>query len=84
MLWEIRKFTKLHDDDTFKISTAALVEIQGAVDVGIPRPDLTYRDEDSRLVLKRYQGFGDAADSNSRIKLGVYQMLEKYYAPLRG
>ncbi|MEU3186900.1 glycoside hydrolase domain-containing protein [Streptomyces sp. NPDC006923] len=81
-LWNI--WQKLHDDDAFSMGTTAHVLIQGADDVGIPRPNLTYSQENSRLVLKRFRGFGEEAETDSQIQIGLYQILEKYFAPLRG
>jgi peptidoglycan hydrolase-like protein with peptidoglycan-binding domain len=89
-VWEI--WQKLHNDNAYNISTAAYVLIQAATDIRrnegdtpitIPQPSLDYSDEYSRLVLRRYQGFGDDPESDSYIKLGVYRVLEKYFGPLR-
>jgi peptidoglycan hydrolase-like protein with peptidoglycan-binding domain len=89
-VWEI--WQKLHNDAYFNISTAAHVLIHAATDIRrneddtpiqIPRPSLNYSDEDTRLLLRRYQGFGDAPEEHSYIKLGVYRVFEKYFAQLR-
>jgi peptidoglycan hydrolase-like protein with peptidoglycan-binding domain len=85
-VWQI--WQRLRGDDYFNISTAAHVLIHAATDirraendtpVQIPRPSLDYSDEHSRLVLRRYQGFGDAPEADSYIKLGVYRVFEKYF-----
>lgn len=89
-VWTVWK--RLHDDQLFNISTAALVLIQAADDirllekdppVRIPRPSLDYGEEDTRLVLRRYQGFGSGPEADSYLKLGVYRIFEKYFGPLR-
>lgn len=89
-IWEI--WQKLHNDTYFNISTAAHVLIHAATDIRsavddppiqIPRPSLDYNDEYTRLLLRRYQGFGDAPERDSYIKLGVYRVFEKYFARLR-
>ena len=89
-VWEI--WQRLHDDRYFNINTAALVLIHMATDirsnehdtpVQIPRPSLDYPDEYSRLLLRRYQGFGDAPEADSHIKLGLYRIFESYFAQLR-
>jgi peptidoglycan hydrolase-like protein with peptidoglycan-binding domain len=89
-VWEI--WQRLHNDDYFNINTAALVLIHAATDirlherdtpVQIPRPTLDYPDEHSRLLLRRYQGFGLEAEADSYIKLGLYRIFESYFAQLR-
>jgi peptidoglycan hydrolase-like protein with peptidoglycan-binding domain len=89
-VWEI--WQKLRGDAHFNISTAAHVLIHAATDirresgdppVRIPKPSLDYSEEHSRLVLRRYQGFGFAAEWDSQIKLGVYRVFEKYFAQAR-
>jgi peptidoglycan hydrolase-like protein with peptidoglycan-binding domain len=89
-VWEI--WQRLHNDAYFNISTAAHVLIHAATDIRrneddtptqIPRPSLDYSDENTRLLLRRYQGFGDAPEEHSYIKLGVYRVFEKYFAQLR-
>ncbi|GAA1021661.1 hypothetical protein Aple_072450 [Acrocarpospora pleiomorpha] len=89
-IWEI--WQKLRNDAYFNISTAAHVLIHAATDIRkyesdppiqIPRPSLDYSDEFTRLLLARYQGFGDTVDAHSYLKLGVYRVFEKYFAQLR-
>ncbi|PJE93959.1 hypothetical protein CUT44_30910 [Streptomyces carminius] len=81
-VWTVWK--QLKGDDAFNIAAAAHTLIHGAHDVGIPRPGLDYSDEHTRRTLKRYRGFGDEAERDSHIQLGLYQVLEKHFAPLRG
>ncbi len=82
--WTSRSAERLRD-------TAALVLISKAHALGIRLPSLDYTDEETRLVVRRYQGFDDpndpehnaALEKDSNIKLGIYRVLEKYFAPLR-
>ncbi|MCP9945047.1 DUF1906 domain-containing protein [Streptomyces somaliensis] len=80
-LWEI--WQKLHKDDAFNIGTAAHVLIQGANDVSIPRPNLNYSLENTRLALKRYRGTNEEAETDSHKQIGLYQVIDRYYARLR-
>ncbi|CAM3900651.1 glycoside hydrolase domain-containing protein [Nocardiopsis gilva] len=80
-VWRI--WQKLYKDDSFNIATAAHVLIWGAHDVGIPRPNLDYSEENTRLTLKRYRGFKEEAEIDSQIQIGLYQVFEKHFTPLR-
>jgi peptidoglycan hydrolase-like protein with peptidoglycan-binding domain len=87
-LWEV--WQKLHNDQKYNINAASQNLIWSAMDLGLPRPHLEYTEEESRLVMRRYQGFlsedtelNEKLERESRIKLGIYQILENYFAPLR-
>jgi peptidoglycan hydrolase-like protein with peptidoglycan-binding domain len=82
---------KLNGDNAYNIRAAAQVLMEASNDIGIRRPSLDYTDEESRLVLMRYQGYYDPNDpdnnakieADSRRKLGMYQVMEQFFAPLR-
>jgi len=81
-LWEI--WQKLNSDDVFNIQTVAHVLIRAAFLANLPAPRLDYNDESTRLVMRRYQGTGELANTESYLRLGLYRVLEKYNATLRG
>jgi peptidoglycan hydrolase-like protein with peptidoglycan-binding domain len=88
-IWEV--WQKLHYDQSYNINAATHNLVWSAYDLNLPRPNLEYTEEQTRLVLRRYQGFLDPNDPEnneklereSRTKLGLYQVLENYFAPLR-
>lgn len=80
-LWTV--WQKLHADDTYNISTAALVLLQAASDINVARPGLDTSEADSTKILARYNGTGsDAAEYGNQL-IGLYRVFEKYFAPLR-
>ncbi|GAB3459782.1 glycoside hydrolase domain-containing protein [Actinophytocola sediminis] len=76
-------WTKLHEDNIYNISTVPLVLIEGANDIGLPRPEVNLSEDDTRRVLARYNGTGDAAENYGRQLIGLYRVFEKYHKPLR-
>jgi peptidoglycan hydrolase-like protein with peptidoglycan-binding domain len=71
---------KQREDDTFSINTAAYGLIKTAHDLGLPRPGLADTAASTRRLLGDFLGSGGTDGS---VQLGLYQVLEKYYAPLR-
>ncbi|KPH99574.1 protein of unknown function DUF1906 [Actinobacteria bacterium OK074] len=78
---------KLRGDDKFSINTAAYALVKSAHDLGLPRPGLADTTHSTRLVLGDFaEASGAAAGTNGAagtVQLGLYQVLEKYYAPQR-
>ncbi|MGW2387447.1 glycoside hydrolase domain-containing protein [Streptomyces sp. NPDC001658] len=62
---------KLREDTTFRVNTVAYALITSAHDLGLPRPGLADTDHSTLRLL------------DGPVQLGLYQVLEKYYAPLR-
>jgi hypothetical protein len=79
--WDVWK--RLREDEEYNVSTVPLVLIHNASLVGVTADRLAYGDDDSRRVLARYNGTGDAAEKYGGELLGVYDVLEKYNAPAR-
>ncbi|MFF3336189.1 glycoside hydrolase domain-containing protein [Streptomyces sp. NPDC002888] len=71
---------KLRDDDKFRINSTAYALIAAAHDLGLPRPGLADTAESTRRLLGDFLGTGGLDGS---VQLGLYQVLEKYYAPVR-
>jgi peptidoglycan hydrolase-like protein with peptidoglycan-binding domain len=84
--WHVLRdvWQKLRDDDDYNTSTVPLVLIEGAHEVGVTADRLRYSAEDTRRVLARYNGTGDAAAEYGRRALDLYQIIEAYNLPLRG
>ncbi|WP_037680978.1 glycoside hydrolase domain-containing protein [Streptomyces griseus] len=72
---------KMRDDDKFRINSTAYALIKTAHDLGLPRPGLADTAESTRRLLGDFLGSGGLDGST---QLGLYQVLEKHYAPLRG
>lgn len=72
---------KTRDDDKFRINSTAYALIKAAHDLGLPRPGLADTAESTRRLLGDLLGSGGLDGST---QLGLYQVLEKHYAPLRG
>ncbi|MFG2135021.1 hypothetical protein ACGFNV_45820 [Streptomyces sp. NPDC048751] len=72
---------KTRDDDKFRINSTAYALIKAAHDLGLPRPGLADTAESTRRLLGDFLGSGGLDGST---QLGLYQVLEKHYAPLRG
>jgi peptidoglycan hydrolase-like protein with peptidoglycan-binding domain len=80
-LWPI--WQKLHFDPSYNVGTVPLVLLHAANMIGLPRPTLTTNETDARRVIARYNGTGPEAEEFGDLVLGVYRVLEKYYAPQR-
>jgi peptidoglycan hydrolase-like protein with peptidoglycan-binding domain len=60
------------------------VVIKGGEGTVYPYPDLNdYPDAFTQMLLQRYRGSGPAAQHDSAIMVGLYQILERHNAPLR-
>jgi hypothetical protein len=81
-LWNV--WQQLHNDHDYNIRTVPTVLIEGANDVGVPRPSMFTGEEDTRRTLARYNGTDERAQDYGRAMLGLHQVFEKYNAPLRG
>jgi peptidoglycan hydrolase-like protein with peptidoglycan-binding domain len=73
---------KLRDDDRFSVNTAAYALIKTAHDLGLPRPGLADTAASTRRLLGEFLG-SRPTGSDGSAQYGLYQVLEKYYAPLR-
>jgi hypothetical protein len=80
-MWAV--WQKLHDDDNFNISTVPLVLIYGASEIGQRRPALDYSQDETRKDISRYNGTGSAAEKYGHQLIGLYNVFEQYYSPLR-
>ncbi len=74
---------KLNEDNNYNISTVPLVLIEGAADIGLPRPAVDYTEEQTRRTLARYNGTNSDAENYGYQLLGLYRVFEKYHKPLR-
>ncbi|MEU6306458.1 glycoside hydrolase domain-containing protein [Streptomyces chartreusis] len=83
-LWNV--WQKLHNDHDYNVSTMPAVLIEGANDVGVPRPSMFTAEEDTRRTLARYNGNDPEgrAEAYGTAMLGLHRVFEKYNAPLRG
>lgn len=83
-LWNV--WQQLHNDHDYNIRTVPTVLIEGANDVGVPRPSMFTGEEDTRRTLARYNGNDSEgrADAYGTAMLGLHRVFEKYNAPLRG
>jgi peptidoglycan hydrolase-like protein with peptidoglycan-binding domain len=80
-LWQV--WQQLHNDDVYNVSTIPLVLIHAASLVNVPLPGLRTSEEDTRLIMARYNGTADSAQGYGNVMLGLYRIYEKYYAPQR-
>ncbi len=81
-LWPI--WDKLQSDTEYSMGMVPLVHIWGASTVGAPRPSLDYSEENILKVLVRYQGGGPDAEREGAKRLGLYKIIERYNAVVRG
>ncbi|WP_240351299.1 hypothetical protein [Streptomyces olivoreticuli] len=49
----------------------------------IRRPALDYTDTETFEILRRYQGFGDQAVSDAKLRMPLYAIFEKYNRIIR-
>jgi peptidoglycan hydrolase-like protein with peptidoglycan-binding domain len=88
-IWDV--WQKLNEDNVYNINAVTHLLFWGAHDLGIRLPALDYTDEESRLAMRRYQGYLDPEnpknnakiERDSQMKLGVYRAFEKYFGPAR-
>jgi hypothetical protein len=74
---------QLHNDNIYNVSTIPLVLIHAASLVNVPLPGLHTSEEDTGLIMARYNGTADSAQGYGNVMLGLYRIHEKYYAPQR-
>ncbi|MFJ9540913.1 glycoside hydrolase domain-containing protein [Streptomyces sp. NPDC101225] len=77
---------KLYDDEEFDLRTVCMVHLWDSE--GKPGGDhdedplrsmrLDYTQSEIFEILRRYQGFGDQAESDNVYRMGLYQIMEKY------
>ncbi|MGW1718867.1 glycoside hydrolase domain-containing protein [Streptomyces sp. NPDC002156] len=80
-LFEI--WTKLRTNNSFTMATVPFVHMYHASLIGVSGPTITSSPEDTEKVLIRYQGTTEDAVAEGKKRMGLYQVLEKYYEPLR-
>ncbi|MFJ8789748.1 glycoside hydrolase domain-containing protein [Streptomyces sp. NPDC102462] len=83
-------WTRLNQDNVFNLSTVPHMHIWGSdgkpgdhAETPIRRPALDYTDAETYELLRRYQGFGDQAEADARLRVPLYQIFEKYNRILR-
>lgn len=81
---------KVNQDNVFNLSTVAHLHIWAADGKGgdhaetpIRRPALDYTDTETFEILRRYQGFGDQAVSDAKLRMPLYAIFEKYNRIIR-
>lgn len=77
-------WNKLHDDEEYNVRSVAYLTIYNSHLLGIARPSLSTSLADTRRLLARYNGTGDAAEQYGRELAGLYNVLENYNALSRG
>ncbi|MEV6782171.1 glycoside hydrolase domain-containing protein [Streptomyces sp. NPDC051098] len=74
-------WTKLHEDPEYNIETAAYLTVYNAFQIHLPRPGLETSDSASERIIARYNGTAeDITDQYGRDVVGVYRVMESYYA----
>ncbi|WP_149825525.1 glycoside hydrolase domain-containing protein [Streptomyces tailanensis] len=76
---------KANQDNAFNLSTVPHLHIWAAdgkagdhAETPIRRPALDYTDTETFEILRRYQGFGDLAESHAQLRMPLYAIFEKY------
>lgn len=78
-MWTI--WSNLHDDDSFNIQCCALVilDCQYEYEEEVPYDDFfDYSEEQIKMILARYNGYGEAAEEYADICYEYYEIFEKY------
>lgn len=73
----------LNGDDNYNIQMVPRVLIHAASMMGLERPSLSFSDRSTRLTLQRYNGHPPDAEPYGHQLLSLYNIFEKYNAPLR-
>ncbi|MEU7044339.1 glycoside hydrolase domain-containing protein [Streptomyces varsoviensis] len=86
--WDM--WQKANQDNVFNLSTVPLLHIWAADgkpgdhdEARIRRPALDYTDAETFEVLRRYQGFGDQAVADAKLRMPLYAIFEKYNRIIR-
>ncbi|MBB5117982.1 hypothetical protein AF335_09800 [Streptomyces eurocidicus] len=81
---------KVNQDNVFNLSTVPHLHIWAADGKGgdhaenpIRRPALDYTDTETFEILRRYQGFGDQAVADAKLRMPLYAIFEKYNRIIR-
>lgn len=76
-IWEI--WQKLNSDVSFNLECCALTLLWGADDIGISSNPYNYTEDETKRVLARYNGVGEAVVNDYGVKnLGLYKIFERY------
>ncbi|WP_367134969.1 MULTISPECIES: glycoside hydrolase domain-containing protein [Streptomyces] len=81
---------KVNQDNVFNLSTVPHLHIWGADGKGgdhaetpMRRPALDYTDTETFEILRRYQGSGETAVSDAKLRMPLYAIFEKYNRIIR-
>ncbi|EST26704.1 hypothetical protein M878_26745 [Streptomyces roseochromogenus subsp. oscitans DS 12.976] len=81
---------KLNQDNAFNVGTVPHMHIWAADgkkgdhdETPIRRPALDYTDAETYQILRRYQGFGDQAEADAKLRMPLYAIFEKYNRIIR-
>ncbi|MFI2077636.1 glycoside hydrolase domain-containing protein [Streptomyces triculaminicus] len=81
---------KVNQDNVFNLSTVPHLHIWAAdgkagdhAETPIRRPALDYTDTETFEILRRYQGFGDQAVADAKLRMPLYDIFEKYNRIIR-
>ncbi|MGW1055821.1 hypothetical protein [Streptomyces sp. NPDC002521] len=81
---------KLNRDNAFNVGTVPHMHIWAADgkkgdhdETPIRHPALDYTDAETCQILRRYQGFGDQAEADAKLRMPLYAIFEKYNRIIR-
>ncbi|MEU5439004.1 glycoside hydrolase domain-containing protein [Streptomyces sp. NPDC020719] len=81
---------KVNQDNVFNLTTVPHLHIWAAdgkpgdhAEAPMRRPDLDYTDTETFEILRRYQGFGDQAVADAKLRMPLYAIFEKYNRIIR-
>ncbi|MEO3978661.1 glycoside hydrolase domain-containing protein [Streptomyces sp. CAU 1734] len=86
---------KLNQDNAHSLRTVPLIHIWGAAgkpgggnppggESVLRPPSLDYTDTETYQLIRRYQGWGDEAETHAQQRMPLYHLFEKYNSVIRG
>ncbi|OYN91496.1 hypothetical protein CGZ92_00140 [Parenemella sanctibonifatiensis] len=81
-VWKV--WRRLADDTAYNLAAVPLILLWGADEVGVPgEPRTDYTSTQLFDIIRRYNGFGPAAERYARAVTGFYEVFDEHNAALR-